>query len=219
MRIGNIKICKKVVRSFALGVGLGALAGVGISYILKTKTNLFDDKDSSDSDCKDVGMDVEPAEFEENAIANSDKKKEDIIKNLMALHEQACKDEEDPEDDDNEDYQIQNIFDSAVDPDEIEAEKFFDENGNEPYPISYKDFSQTCESYTKDTLGYYALDDILTDEKDEIIDDREYWIGENGLELFGTYTDDEDVMYIRNPANEHDYEVIRYTDIHYQEVS
>ena len=76
---------------------------------------------------------------------------------------------------------------------------------NAPYVISPDDFASSPPGYNAQPLDYFA-DGILADgwgvEVD--IDDT---IGEDALDHFGEYADD--IVYVRNEANEIDYEVTR----------
>ncbi len=78
-----------------------------------------------------------------------------------------------------------------------------------PYRISFNDYhSQDDPNYTQLALTYYALDDTLADENDEVILEIEATIGvaalnhmrDSGLET----------MFVRNPTSMLDFEVARY---------
>lgn len=240
MRFGNIKICKNVVKGFIFGCGIGALAGAGITYFIMDRemkesegllnylkeqyrlTHILLDGERARKEEKSV----EPAEFSENVISESEKKKADILaeRHLRDINEKegyTTPFKPNPkytlQDNIDELYEIESVFESSFLSDSDDEE--LDEEECGVYPISYSIFANTRHDYEKTTLGYYSLDDILTDENDDIIDDREDWIGEDGLEHFGDDPEaDPDVIYIRNHILRHDYEVVRYTDIHYQEV-
>ena len=74
-----------------------------------------------------------------------------------------------------------------------------------PYVIEPEEFG-TIDEYGTKTLTYWA-DDVLTDEVDHVISDREVLIGADALEHFGDY--EEDAVHIRDVANEMDYEIIK----------
>lgn len=74
-----------------------------------------------------------------------------------------------------------------------------------PYVIEPEEFG-TIDKYGTKTLTYWA-DDVLTDEVDHVVADREVLIGADALEHFGDY--EEDAVHIRDVANEMDYEIIK----------
>ncbi len=84
-----------------------------------------------------------------------------------------------------------------------------------PYVITPDDFGELdMEGYDSLTFHYY-LDNILTDDHDEILDSFET-VGFDFMNHFGEY--DDNVVYIRNDKLMADYEILaenfRYDDIH-----
>ena len=80
-----------------------------------------------------------------------------------------------------------------------------------PYVI-HIDESDEMEGYQHVTLTYYDADDVLCNEKDEIVDhgaERERLVGERNLNLFGHGSGQPDVVYIRNDQLEIVFEVCR----------
>jgi hypothetical protein len=77
-----------------------------------------------------------------------------------------------------------------------------------PYVITTEEFSEGNDHYDKLTIYYYADDDTLVDDNEEIITDVIGTVGDQGLYSFGNGSDDPDVVYIRNEKRETDYEVI-----------
>ena len=80
---------------------------------------------------------------------------------------------------------------------------------DEPYIISQEQMFNECEEYEKPTLSYYAGDDTLIDEREDIIHDRDRYIGDRHLSMFGILSDDENVVYVRNHKISSDFEIIR----------
>lgn len=78
-----------------------------------------------------------------------------------------------------------------------------------PYVI-HIDEKNERDTYAESTLTYYEEDDVLCDEKDDIIDsaDRDRLIGEKNLEKFGHGSGDPSIVYIRNDALGIVYEVV-----------
>lgn len=89
-----------------------------------------------------------------------------------------------------------------------------------PYVIHY-DEREEMEGYSEETLTYYEGDDVLCNERDEIIDpdfQREQLVGEKNLERFGHGSNDAAVVYIRNDKVEMVYEVVRSPNNYAEEV-
>lgn len=86
------------------------------------------------------------------------------------------------------------------------------EKDEKPYVISPEEFGE-MDSYDTISLTYYD-DDILTDDHDEVIENRDELVGRNFTEHFGEYEDD--CVFIRNDEMKADYEILmehrRYGD-------
>lgn len=77
----------------------------------------------------------------------------------------------------------------------------------EPYVISHDEFMENEMDSSQITLTFYEGDDVLTDEKEQPIPDVEETIGEDNLQRFGHGSRDPNVVYIRNPRLDVDFEV------------
>lgn len=79
---------------------------------------------------------------------------------------------------------------------------------NTPYIIHQDEYMANESEFSQVTLTYYEGDDVLADTDDSIITNRLQIIGDH-LGRFGHGSDDWDVLYIRNPHLEMEYEVCR----------
>jgi hypothetical protein len=88
-----------------------------------------------------------------------------------------------------------------------------------PYVIHHEECHEN-EEYSQVTLTYYAGDDVLCNERDDIVDpaDRDRLIGEKNLDRFGHGSDDPVIVYIRNDSLEIVYEVIKSPNHYAEEV-
>lgn len=88
-----------------------------------------------------------------------------------------------------------------------------------PYVIHY-DEREEMDGYDIHTLTYYEGDDVMCNERDEIIDpdDRNALVGEKNLERFGHGSNDPSVVYVRNDKLELVYEVVRSPNSYSEEV-
>lgn len=77
-----------------------------------------------------------------------------------------------------------------------------------PFVISREEFDEGYPHFDKITITYYAEDDVLADEQDEIITDIEAVVGYDSLSRFGDMSDDDCVVYVRNGRLGADYEII-----------
>lgn len=79
-----------------------------------------------------------------------------------------------------------------------------------PYVI-HIDEREEMDGYDSVTLTYYEGDDVLCNERDEIVDpdERNNVVGDGNLERFGHGSNDPVIVYIRNDRLEIIYEVIR----------
>lgn len=88
-----------------------------------------------------------------------------------------------------------------------------------PY-IIHVDERQDHDAYEDVTLTYYEADDVLCNERDEVIakDERDKMIGEAHLEKFGHGSEDASIVYVRNNRLEIDFEVVRSPNSYAEEV-
>ncbi len=83
---------------------------------------------------------------------------------------------------------------------------------NKPYLISKQAFLENEVEHDQLTLVYYEEDDLLIDPSDNIVEDVDPLIGLSHLSNFGDFKvlgDDNNIIYIRNEAQQIDFEVIR----------
>lgn len=79
------------------------------------------------------------------------------------------------------------------------------EIGTPPYTISPEAYGE-LEDYEQVSLSYYA-DGVLADDRDEIVEEVDYKIGEGSLNKFGEFEDD--CIFVRNDILKIDYEILR----------
>jgi hypothetical protein len=88
-----------------------------------------------------------------------------------------------------------------------------------PY-IIHTDERGEFDHYADITLTYYEGDDVLTNERDEIIPDtdRERLVGENSLDRFGHGSGDPNVVFVRNDPLETMFEIVKSSNSYAEEV-
>ena len=80
---------------------------------------------------------------------------------------------------------------------------------NHPYVIHQNEFNEEFPEYTQVTWTYYAGDDILADERDEVVARPELVVGDKNLKRFGDGADDPNVVFVRNDRIEMEFEICR----------
>lgn len=76
-----------------------------------------------------------------------------------------------------------------------------------PYIIHHDEFMVNEPEHEQVSLTYFSGDDVLVDERDQVIREVETVVGLEHLQKFGYGSEDEDMVYIRNPRLEVDYEI------------
>lgn len=118
--------------------------------------------------------------------------------------------------------QVQNVFRDrgrVVLPDWDQAKELRRRSPDHPYVIHY-DERHDFEGYSEVEFSYYAEDDVLCDETDEVVDPakRDELLGEANLERFGHGSNDADIVFIRNDNLEMVIEVTRSPNSFAEEV-
>lgn len=93
-----------------------------------------------------------------------------------------------------------------------------DENRGPIHVISLQEHEENEPSYQQATLTWYAGDEVLTDDREDIIEDYPNIIGEHALARFGDVSEDENVVHVRNNVLMVDYEIVRSMGTYQQEV-
>lgn len=83
-----------------------------------------------------------------------------------------------------------------------------------PYVLTQDEFMQGELEYAQVSLTYYAVDQVLSDDRDDVIEDTDAdeLIGLDNLKRFGLQTQDPDMVYVRNHVKELDIEIKRRED-------
>lgn len=87
-----------------------------------------------------------------------------------------------------------------------------------PYVISQEEFMEAAPGYEQTTVTYFKGDDVLSDDRDETIDEIDDAVGEDNLKRFGHGSHDNNIVYIRNEKLELDFEVIHSTGKYSKEI-
>jgi hypothetical protein len=103
---------------------------------------------------------------------------------------------------------LKNIFRDPR-PEPSFAEEMEQRDPEHPYIISAPEYLGNDSNYSQETVTWYEGDGVLSDDRDEIVEDPDATIGLGNLQ-FGHRSDDENVVYIRNDRLLIDFEVLRH---------
>ena len=153
-------------------------------------------------------------DLKKNYIDNDIKTVDDLYKGV----DESSYHEDDEESTYGEDYDSEDDIDE-LDLSDDEQQEFakWDEHyavdqdlikRNDPYVISQEEFDNENGHFDKITLYYYDIDDVLADERGEIIPKVDDVIGRSSLTEFGRQCDDDRIVHVRNERYGADYEVI-----------
>ena len=87
--------------------------------------------------------------------------------------------------------------------------KVEDGSNPEPYVIPFDSFESDFPHHDKISLCYFAGDDTLTAEDEELDPSLYDAVGDDALTSFGEMSEDPDIVYIRNEALGMDFEIIK----------
>lgn len=119
--------------------------------------------------------------------------------------------------------EVRNVFqehgDAGIDRAWDIAEERKKRSPDRPYVIHVDELHE-FDMYDTTTITYYEADDVLCNERDEIIDpeQRDALVGEANLSRFGDGSKDPSIVYIRNDKLELQYEVVRSPNSYAEEV-
>lgn len=76
-----------------------------------------------------------------------------------------------------------------------------------PFIIHHDEFVHNEPEHEQVSLTYFAGDDVLVDERDQVMREVGATVGLEHLQKFGYASEDPDIVYVRNPRLEVDYEI------------
>lgn len=87
-----------------------------------------------------------------------------------------------------------------------------------PYVISADDFNENETEFEQVTITWFAGDGVLADEREQMIEDVEGIVGASNMDRFGYLSNDNNIVYVRNPDKELEFEVVHSDGNYAQEV-
>jgi hypothetical protein len=220
------------IRFLIGGIGLGLAVGATVGYFIarkKMELKYAQIADQEIADMKEHYLERERdvIRFQEE-LASQPKPNLDAVMDEMNYQrkrstytpeEQAAINEVVAEEEEEE---RRNIFESLPAWDYSEEMKKRDPE--RPYVIHKDEFEEGIgderePEWQQGTLSYFDGDDVLTDERDHVIDaDRESVVGDANLLRFGHGSGDPNVVYVRNEYMTIDIEIVRSPGLYAEEV-
>lgn len=114
---------------------------------------------------------------------------------------------------------VKSIFDKGNSTEEISEKDKRNRTEEAPYILEKEEFFRNDSEYTQSTLTYYAGDGILTDSRDDIIDEVDVTVGQGNLDNFGYGSGDPKVLYVRNDALDLEFEILHHEGTYKQHVA
>jgi hypothetical protein len=196
---------------FAAGVVTGTLVERGRYVFVEELPDDWNEEPEDDSDPNQfvlaLDVDAELARLEEYT---------EEAQKYLEVHPDAdvyteMVEHREPEDDSDEledegELMHHSVFDgrSELDPDSEEE----DRDEDSPYIITHEEFAVNEHDFTQITLTYYEGDNLLADDKQQVVFSWDNVVGEL---KFGHGSNDPNVVYIRNHQLGTEYEVLRHT--------
>jgi hypothetical protein len=88
---------------------------------------------------------------------------------------------------------------------------------DKPFIMHLEEYQQS-ECSHQVTITYFEGDDVLVDESDEVISKKDEVVGMDHLAKFGFGSGDPNVVYVRNPVLDIEYEILRHRGHYAKEV-
>lgn len=82
-------------------------------------------------------------------------------------------------------------------------------NGDRPFIMHLEEYQQS-DCVHQITITYFEGDDVLVDESDEVISKKDEVVGMDNLTKFGYGSTDPNVVYVRNPKLDIEYEILKH---------
>ncbi len=89
--------------------------------------------------------------------------------------------------------------------------------GKFPYVMHFEEYQQS-ECSHQVTITYFEGDDVLVDESDEVISKKDEVVGMDNLGKFGYGSNDPNVVYVRNPQLDVEYEILLHKGHYAKEI-
>jgi hypothetical protein len=115
--------------------------------------------------------------------------------------------EEKPEGDPDDDQDVLQIMFPAAPENNMPDQNVFTAV---PHVIDQETFINNESGWEQSTLTWYVVDEVLADDSDKIVDDVEGIVGRSNLDRFGEGSSDNNIVHVRNPRLNLEFEIVRH---------
>jgi hypothetical protein len=105
---------------------------------------------------------------------------------------------------------VKSVFDRGESTDTVSEKDKRNRTEEAPYILEREEFLRNDSDYTQSTLTWYAGDGVLTDSRDDIINEVDDTVGQGNLQHFGYGSGDPKVLYVRNDALDIEFEILHH---------
>lgn len=207
-----------------IGVG-SALIGSGLGYFLgfrRGRTRTEDEIDRIDAAVRQVTAEYRESELPDDVVIGgvidaetyaAMDSGEKFVRNLTQKDEVEILDIS-PAEEDEPSIVTNNIF-AGSDDDWDHDEETKNRSEENPYILHKDEFYDDEKDYTQLTLTYYAGDNMMVDDQDQLIFNHETVTGPM---RFGHGSGDTKVFYVRNDKLKAEYEIVRHEGTYSEEI-
>lgn len=219
------------IRFVLAGVGVGLVGGVVIGGLYMNRRLRLEYEKIAEDEIAEMQAHYRAKETARSA--NNSKPDLDELKDLAKPYAGDDADldiviePEEPKDLAEEVYENEAARGTAPVQKESETKNIFEEHGDKDAPVDRwdqeheEDMRQPgvphvihmdehgAKGYTETSLTYYAGDDVLAGERDNVFEDQDELVGVANLDKFGHGSNDANLVYVRNDEMGVDFEIIR----------
>lgn len=200
-----------------MGVSLGTFLGTGIGYLIAKRQMQVKYATIADNEIQEMKAhyrekEMELVQFQEEIARQP---KPDLSDRIAALGYAEPPTEEPEEEVDGEVEVVDSKWDYR---DVWDYDREVRNRSRETPFILHKDEFDAEETAPQVTVTYFEGDDVLIDEKDEVITKKDEVVGMDNLNQFGHGSGDPNVVYVRNAHLGVDYEILRHKGHYAKEI-
>lgn len=197
----------------AITAGCGLLVGGAVGYLIgkKNGTTVINETFTF-SDAKKKSLDFDTvSEIISDVVDESKEPENPVVIEKVVIDEEAFEAQIKAQEQLNEYMEPRtkpnNIFVTDTDEEWDYEKELKERTPTAPYVIHKDEFMSNESDYTQETITFYAGDEIMADQHDEILHG---WMNMMGPLTFGHGSGDPNVVYIRNDTLHYEWEVLRH---------
>lgn len=151
---------------------------------------------------------------ETSPLAETEETKRDRVAYNKIVQDKNYSPKDDEVTDPEDEMALEIMFPKSP-PEEIVRNNVF---SNQPHVLSQEEFIENDSNWNQSTLTWYVVDKVLSDERDQVIEEVDGTVGSDNLLRFGEGSSDDNIVHIRNPRLQLEFEVVRHEGSYAREV-